>query len=253
MAGLYLNYRDQLKVTSNPAIQRRYDIPITSPSPRGRDVILDLAAAGEIRETKYISSFRITTPDLRLQISILHPTSYHEGIAYISPPENARWVLCQTPVASVSCPIPSLFLSSQTDRIRKRRGRDPADASSSLAPTSCVAPSTYYQPGIRGINGGRLANDDARTSFTDSVQHRGHTLPRGRLSTAFLLKVYSVRPRVTSLMQCQNPRNPLQRRTPYPGSNSTRPKTMLLVANGRQDRPCNPVSSWKYPTHLPKS
>ena len=55
---------------------------------------------------------------------------------------------------------------------RRRRGRNPADASSSLAPTSYVAPSTYYKLGVRGITGGRLAEDDARTSFSDSVNQR---------------------------------------------------------------------------------
>jgi len=35
-----------------------------------------------------------------------------------------------------------------------------------------VAPSSYYKLGVRGINGGRFADDDARTSFSDSVHQR---------------------------------------------------------------------------------
>src|SRR6266404_92013 len=78
--------------------------------------------------------------------------------------------------------------SSQHAGRRRRRGRNPADGSSSLAPTSYVAPSSYYKLGIRGINGGRLADNDSRTSFTDSVNQRivGTRFQEGsRLSAAF--------------------------------------------------------------------
>ena len=75
--------------------------------------------------------------------------------------------------------------SQQAGR-RRRRGRNPADGSSSLSPTSYVAPSSYYKLGIRGINGGRF--DSSRTSFTDSVNQRivGTRFQEGsRLSLAF--------------------------------------------------------------------
>ncbi|KAI0003860.1 hypothetical protein BJV74DRAFT_812109 [Russula compacta] len=103
-----------------------------------RDVILEQL---EIAETKYISSFKIQLPSPRLRISIhaCHRPRVLGGIAAGG---------------------------------RRRRGRNPADASSSLAPTSYLAPSSYYKLGIRGINGGRFADDDARTSFTDSVHQR---------------------------------------------------------------------------------
>ncbi|KAI0299794.1 hypothetical protein BC826DRAFT_1090413 [Russula brevipes] len=117
-----------------------------------RDVILEQL---EIAETKYISSFRITTPEPSIADLNPAPTSDTEGITYISRPR----------MLSGSSDFP------QTGR-RRRRGRNPADASSSLSPTSYLAPSTYYKLGIRGINGGRFADDDARTSFTDSVHQR---------------------------------------------------------------------------------
>ncbi|KAH9178520.1 hypothetical protein EDB89DRAFT_1926998 [Lactarius sanguifluus] len=116
-----------------------------------RDIILEQL---EIAETKYITSFRITTPDPSL-VELNAPASDTDGIAYISRPKvlsgaNAR---------------------RQAGR-RRRRGRNPADGSSSLSPTSYVAPSSYYKLGVRGINGGRFADEDSRTSFTDSVNQR---------------------------------------------------------------------------------
>ena len=81
----------------------------------------------------------------------------------------------------------SIKTSQQSGR-RRRRGRNPADGSSSLAPTSYVAPSSYYKLGVRGINGGRFADDDSRASFTDSVNQRivGTRFQEGsRLSLAF--------------------------------------------------------------------
>ncbi|KAH8992407.1 hypothetical protein EDB92DRAFT_1857796 [Lactarius akahatsu] len=131
-----------------------------------RDIILEQL---EIAETKYITSFRITTPDPSL-VELNAPAGDTDGIAYISRPKvlggaNAR---------------------RQAGR-RRRRGRNPADGSSSLSPTSYVAPSSYYKLGIRGINGGRFADGDSRTSFTDSVNQRiaGTRLQEGsRLSLA---------------------------------------------------------------------
>lgn len=133
-----------------------------------RDIILEQL---EIAETKYISSFRVTTPDPSLVDLNAAPAGDTDGIGYISRPR----------VLSGSA------ARRQAGR-RRRRSRNPADGSSSLAPTSYVAPSSYYKLGIRGINGGRFADDDSRTSFTDSVNQRiaGTRFQEGsRLSMAF--------------------------------------------------------------------
>jgi hypothetical protein len=84
MAGLYLNYRgDQLKV--NPASDSEYPLP--RPPLEERDVILDLGAARDCRETKYIPHFGSQLQNVRLQISILPaPTGSTECIAFISRP-----------------------------------------------------------------------------------------------------------------------------------------------------------------------
>ncbi|KAN0102356.1 hypothetical protein V8E52_012028 [Russula decolorans] len=112
-----------------------------------RDVILEHL---EIAETKYISSFRVTTPEPSIADFNPAPVSDSEGIAFISRPR----------------------LLAGSSAGRRRRGRNPADASSSLSPTSYLAPSSYYKLGIRGINGGRFADDDNRTSFSESVNQR---------------------------------------------------------------------------------
>lgn len=112
-----------------------------------RDVILEHL---EIAETKYISSFRVTTPEPSIADFNPAPVSDTEGIAFISRPR----------------------VLGGSSAGRKRRGRNPADASSSLSPTSYLAPSSYYKLGIRGINGGRFADDDNRTSFSESVNQR---------------------------------------------------------------------------------
>jgi hypothetical protein len=132
-----------------------------------RDIILEQL---EIAETKYISSFRITTPDPSLLDLNAAPPGDTDGIAYISRPRVLGGTAART----------------QAGR-RRRRGRNPADGSSSLSPTSYVAPSSYYKLGVRGINGGRFANS-SRTSFTDSVNQRiiGTRFQEGsRLSLAF--------------------------------------------------------------------
>src|SRR6267154_4827901 len=61
----------------------------------------------------------------------------------------------------------------QRNRPRYRR-HNPAQASSSFAPTSFVAPSQYYKlRGLKSVDGGRLA-DGIRTpvSLTDSFKQR---------------------------------------------------------------------------------
>lgn len=56
---------------------------------------------------------------------------------------------------------------------RRQRARNPAYASSSLTPTSYVAPSQYYKLGsLRGVNGGRFADSEESPSFSDSITQR---------------------------------------------------------------------------------
>ncbi|KAI0275250.1 hypothetical protein BC834DRAFT_815275 [Gloeopeniophorella convolvens] len=143
-----------------------------------RDMILEQL---EIAETKYISSFRVSTPEPSIADLVPAPASDTEGIAHISRPRA---------------------LVGSAANHRRRRGRNPADASSSLAPTSYVAPSGYYKLGIRGINGGRFTDDgSSRTSFTDSVNQRivgtrfqegaHESLPYGRLPVGSPLRMTS--------------------------------------------------------------
>ncbi|KAF5392490.1 hypothetical protein D9757_002324 [Collybiopsis confluens] len=108
-----------------------------------RDEILENL---EIAETRYINSFRLTTPD----------------------PSLADW----EPKASedparpyISRPRP---LGLSRERSRGRRSKNPAFAASSLAPTSFVAPSQYYRlKGVSGVSGGR---------FTDSLYWKDPSL-----------------------------------------------------------------------------
>ncbi|KIK70577.1 hypothetical protein GYMLUDRAFT_148994 [Collybiopsis luxurians FD-317 M1] len=104
-----------------------------------RDEILENL---EIAETRYINSFRLTTPD----------------------PSLADWEPKATEDPSrpyISRPRP---LGLDRQRRRGRRSKNPAFAASSLAPTSFVAPSQYYRlKGVSGVSGGR---------FTDSLYER---------------------------------------------------------------------------------
>lgn len=114
-----------------------------------RDEILENL---EIAETRYINSFRISTPDP--SIVDLQPQSPEpEGRPYISRP---------LPLQGRQKPRP------------RRRSTNRALASSSLAPTSFVAPSQYYRlHKVAGISGGRFTDsDDGRRSFSDSVHSR---------------------------------------------------------------------------------
>ncbi|KAJ3721861.1 hypothetical protein C8R42DRAFT_709961 [Lentinula raphanica] len=106
-----------------------------------RDEILDNL---EIAETRYINSFRLTTPD----------------------PSLADW----------QPPAPR----DPQDRLNKshsrsKRSRNPAFAASSLAPTSFVAPSQYYRlKGVSGVSGGRFADSlyGNDPSFSESIHSR---------------------------------------------------------------------------------
>jgi len=110
-----------------------------------RDEILENL---EIAETRYITSFRLSTPE--------------PSIADFEPPmipENNDRPYISRPRA----------LAGATAR-RRRRRHNPAYAASSLAPTSFVAPSQYYKlRGVQGVSGGRFAETD---SLSDSIHQR---------------------------------------------------------------------------------
>ncbi|KII94048.1 hypothetical protein PLICRDRAFT_101453 [Plicaturopsis crispa FD-325 SS-3] len=114
-----------------------------------RDEILESL---EIAETRYISSFRLSTPD--------------PSIADFEPPhpsteDNNRPV--------ISRPLP---LSGSSRNRRRHRALNPAYAASSLAPTSFVAPSQYYKlRGVQGVSGGRFA-DIEQPTLSDSINSR---------------------------------------------------------------------------------
>ncbi|KAF9486350.1 hypothetical protein BDN70DRAFT_902505 [Pholiota conissans] len=113
-----------------------------------RDEILENL---EMAETKYISSFRVTTPDPSI-LDFVPPPPADPSRPYISRP------------------IP---LAPQPRRTRPRRQMNRAYGSSSLAPTSFVAPSSYYKlRGVQGISGGRFAEVDRHQSFADSINSR---------------------------------------------------------------------------------
>ncbi|EEB89260.1 hypothetical protein MPER_12661, partial [Moniliophthora perniciosa FA553] len=100
-----------------------------------RDEILENL---EIAETKYINSFRLSTPEP--SIADFEPPEPKDGRPYISRP-----------------------MKYGHRRQGSKRSKNPAPASSSLAPTSFVAPSQYYKlQGISGVSGGR---------FTDNYQY----------------------------------------------------------------------------------
>lgn len=115
-----------------------------------RDQILENL---EISETKYINSFRVTTPDPSVLDFVPPP-----------PPDPSR--------PYISRPIP---LAGQQRKSRPRRHVNRAFASSSLAPTSFIAPSSYYKlRGVQGVSGGRFAEAgaDRHQSFADSINSR---------------------------------------------------------------------------------
>ncbi|KAF8807999.1 hypothetical protein BYT27DRAFT_7190091 [Phlegmacium glaucopus] len=116
-----------------------------------RDEILENL---EIAETKYISSFRVTTPD----------PSVLDFVPTPPPTVPSR--------PHISRPLP---LSPQQRRTRGRRHMNRAFAASSLAPTSFVAPSSYYKlRGVQSVNGGRFSSSglDRHQSLTESINSR---------------------------------------------------------------------------------
>ncbi|KJA28630.1 hypothetical protein HYPSUDRAFT_34085 [Hypholoma sublateritium FD-334 SS-4] len=117
-----------------------------------RDQILENL---EISETKYINSFRVTTPDPSI-------------LDFVPPPPPA-----DPNRPYISRPIP--LAGQQQRKSRTRRHVNRAFASSSLAPTSFVAPSSYYKlRGVQGVSGGRFAETgaDRHLSLTESINSR---------------------------------------------------------------------------------
>ncbi|KAF7307698.1 MPN domain-containing protein [Mycena kentingensis (nom. inval.)] len=120
-----------------------------------RDEILENL---EMAETRYISSFRITTPDPSVadfEAEAVIPTDPNRP--YISHPQPLR---------------------QSTRRPRRKRSMNPAYASSSLSPTSFVAPSVYYKLNrIQNISGGQFGGEGAietsdRQSLTEKINSR---------------------------------------------------------------------------------
>ncbi|KAI0375116.1 hypothetical protein BV20DRAFT_960185 [Pilatotrama ljubarskyi] len=122
----------------------------------------------EVAETKYINSFRLTTPE--------------PSMADWEPPVPPPKVEPEGPPRPpISRPLP---LSSAVSHRRRRRGRNPAYASSSLPPTSYVMPYQFYKiTDLGGISGGHFTDPERdlpssasrrsrQTSFTDSVSRR---------------------------------------------------------------------------------
>jgi calcium permeable stress-gated cation channel len=107
-----------------------------------RDAILENL---EIAETRYINSFRLTTPE--------------PSIADYQPPKQDS----QKP--HISLP----------KKLSAQRRANPAYGSSSLTPTSFVAPTQFYSlRGVRGVTGGQFAGSALNMggSFTESIRSR---------------------------------------------------------------------------------
>ncbi|EPQ60336.1 hypothetical protein GLOTRDRAFT_52392 [Gloeophyllum trabeum ATCC 11539] len=118
-----------------------------------RDEILENL---EIAETKYISSFRLSTPDP--SIADLEPTK-EEG------PHDGK-------KPYISRPLP--LGAGARRNSRRNRARNPAYGSSSLTPTSYVAPSQYYKLGnLRGVNSDHASDaSQVYPSLSDSINQR---------------------------------------------------------------------------------
>ncbi|KAI0698409.1 hypothetical protein C8T65DRAFT_660659 [Cerioporus squamosus] len=120
----------------------------------------------EVAETKYIQSFRLSTPD----------PSIADWEPPVPPPKDEPHT---PPRPAISRPRP--LMGSR----RRRRGRNPAYGSSSLPPTSYVMPYQFYQiTELGGITGGEFADPErdlppgtpprgsSQPSFSDTVSKR---------------------------------------------------------------------------------
>ncbi|EKM61349.1 uncharacterized protein PHACADRAFT_84832 [Phanerochaete carnosa HHB-10118-sp] len=122
-----------------------------------RDRILEQL---EIAETKYINSFKLSTPDP--SVVDFYPSGSTPR-SQTPPPVP--------PKPHISRPLPL----GNTAARRRHRGRNPALGSSSLPPTSYVMPSQYYKlRALEGVNGGQLASNDFAAE--PSTRQRGPSL-----------------------------------------------------------------------------
>ncbi|KAG6897962.1 hypothetical protein C0992_008352 [Termitomyces sp. T32_za158] len=117
-----------------------------------RDEILENL---EIAETRYIGSFRVTTPD--------------PSVADFQP--NLQ---LDTERPYISRPLPLGQNAARRAQRGRRRCANPALAASSLAPTSFVAPSMYYKLRAVRISGGRFVDSgiDQLPSIPESHNSR---------------------------------------------------------------------------------
>ena len=119
-----------------------------------RDEILENL---EIAETRYINSFQVTTPDP--SIADYEPLP----LPLPPPPDPTR--------PYISRPLPLGRTALQYPR--RRRAVNRAYGTSSLAPTSFVAPSSFYKlRGVTGLSGGRLTDYGTNGSFGESFSSR---------------------------------------------------------------------------------
>ncbi|KAI0686067.1 hypothetical protein BC835DRAFT_1408645 [Cytidiella melzeri] len=136
-----------------------------------RDEILENL---EIAETKYINSFKLSTPDPSIIDFYPVPPPAQDQPPPVPPKlEISRPKPLGDPVSTASFP---------RQHRRRRRGRNPAYASSSLPPTSYVMPSQYYKlRGVEGVSGGHFTDAEAdelgtirrrEPSLTDSFNQR---------------------------------------------------------------------------------
>lgn len=116
-----------------------------------RDEILENL---EIAEAKYISCFRVTTPDPSI-LDFVPPVPLDPSRPYISRP------------------LP--LVPQAHRRSRRKRAINRAYASSSFGHASFVAPSSYYKlRGLQGVNGGRFTDSGVEQypSLTESINSR---------------------------------------------------------------------------------
>ncbi|PFH52339.1 hypothetical protein AMATHDRAFT_79843 [Amanita thiersii Skay4041] len=132
-----------------------------------RDAILENL---EMVETKYTTSFRLTTPD----------PSILDFEPMPSPPEPKR--------PYISSPRP---LGAHKQGMKRPRAINRALASSSLAPTSFVAPSQYYKlRSIHGVTNGRLTAPSQQDADGDMQPYH---LPEPSFSDAFNSRIIGSR------------------------------------------------------------
>ncbi|KAL6304772.1 hypothetical protein BKA93DRAFT_732188 [Sparassis latifolia] len=137
------------------------DTTTLAPLIEQRDEILENL---EIAESKYIQSFRLSTPDPSM-------VDFQPTLPAISEDPNVPF----KPI--ISRPRP---LAPSASQHRRRRGHNPAIGSSSLPPTSYMMPSQFYKiHGVQGISNGQFTNVDEdivsparEPTLSDSINQR---------------------------------------------------------------------------------